>query len=72
MHVRRSPITDRKVRFALVGCGRIANNHFEAVHKHAQRAELVDVCDTDPAALAAAAAKTGANGHASLSALLAH
>ena len=72
MLVRRSPITDRKVRFALVGCGRIANNHFEAVHKHAQRAELVDVCDTDPAALAAAAAKTGANGHASLPALLAN
>ena len=72
MHVRRSPITDRKVKFALVGCGRIANNHFDSLQKHAARAELVDVCDTDPAALAAAVAKTGARGHAGLSALLAH
>jgi UDP-N-acetyl-2-amino-2-deoxyglucuronate dehydrogenase len=71
MHVRRLPITDRKVKFALVGCGRIANNHFEALTRHAERAELVDVCDTDPAALAAAVAKTGAAGHASLAALLA-
>ena len=72
MHVRRSPITDRKVKFALVGYGRIANNHFDSLQKHAARAELVDVCDTDPAALAAAVAKTGARGHAGLSALLAH
>ena len=37
MHVRRNPIIDRKVRFALVGCGRIASNHFEAI-KAARRA----------------------------------
>ena len=72
MHVHRPPITDRKVRFALVGCGRIASNHFEAVKTHAARCELIDVCDTDPAALAAAVAKTGAQGHSNLSALLAH
>jgi len=71
MHVRRPAITDRKVRFALIGCGRIANNHFEAIGKHAQRCELTDVCDTDPAALAAAVARTGAQGHASLTAMLA-
>ncbi|MEO2216692.1 hypothetical protein ABGV49_06430 [Chromobacterium vaccinii] len=29
------PIADRKIRFALVGCGRIANNHFGALEKHA-------------------------------------
>jgi UDP-N-acetyl-2-amino-2-deoxyglucuronate dehydrogenase len=71
MHVRRSPITDRKVRFALVGCGRIANNHFEAIRKHADRCEVTDVCDVDPAALAAAVAKTGARGHAGLAEMLA-
>ena len=71
MHVRRAPVVDRKVRFALVGCGRIANNHFESVKKHGPRCELTDVCDTDPAALAAAVANTGARGHASLSAMLA-
>ncbi|GHD80107.1 Gfo/Idh/MocA family protein [Vogesella fluminis] len=65
-------ITDRKIRFALIGCGRIANNHFGALEQHADRAELTDVCDTDPAALAAAVARTGARGHASLRELLAH
>ncbi|WP_174873640.1 Gfo/Idh/MocA family protein [Vogesella oryzae] len=64
-------ITDRKIRFALVGCGRIAANHFGAIEQHAERCELVDVCDTDPAALAAAVARTGARGHASLRELLA-
>ncbi|NDV11545.1 Gfo/Idh/MocA family protein [Crenobacter caeni] len=63
-------IQGRKVRFALVGCGRIAANHFNALEKHADRAELTDVCDIDPAVLAAAVARTGARGHASIDALL--
>ncbi|HET7527034.1 MAG TPA: Gfo/Idh/MocA family oxidoreductase [Burkholderiaceae bacterium] len=71
MHVRRPPITDRKLRFALVGCGRIAGNHFEAIKQHAQRCELVDVCDIDPQALRAAVDRTGARGHDSVTALLA-
>ena len=65
------PITDRKIRFALAGCGRIAANHFAAIEQHRERAELVDVCDTDPGALAAAVARTGAAGHASFTQLLA-
>jgi UDP-N-acetyl-2-amino-2-deoxyglucuronate dehydrogenase len=64
------PIRDRKIRFALVGCGRIAANHFAAIEKHAERAELTDVCDTDPQALKKAIAQTQARGHASLTALL--
>jgi UDP-N-acetyl-2-amino-2-deoxyglucuronate dehydrogenase len=71
MHLTRPPITDRKVRFAVIGCGRIAQNHFESIKKHSERAELVAVCDTDPAALAAAQAKTGAEPFASLTELLA-
>ena len=66
-----APILDRKIRFALVGCGRIAANHFAAIEKHADRVELTDVCDTSPEALAKAVAQTGAKGHASLSAMLA-
>jgi UDP-N-acetyl-2-amino-2-deoxyglucuronate dehydrogenase len=68
----RPPVQDRKVRFALAGCGRIAKNHFESIAKHSERCELVDVCDTDPAALAAAVSATGAKGHNSLGALLSH
>lgn len=72
MHVRRNPVADRKIRFALVGCGRIANSHFESIKTHAERCELTDVCDVDPVALAAAVERTGAKGHANLTALLAN
>jgi UDP-N-acetyl-2-amino-2-deoxyglucuronate dehydrogenase len=65
------PILDRPLRFALVGCGRISANHVEALRQHAARARLVAVCDNRPEALAAAVAKTGARGFASLDALLA-
>ena len=65
------PPTDRKIRFALVGCGRISKNHIEALAKHGERAEWVAVCDTRPEALQAAVAATGAAGFASLDALLA-
>lgn len=71
MQQSRPPITDRLVRFALIGCGRIAQNHFEAIKKHADRAELVAVCDTSVATLQSAVAKTGARGFASISELLA-
>jgi UDP-N-acetyl-2-amino-2-deoxyglucuronate dehydrogenase len=64
------PVTDRRVRFALVGCGRIAANHMESIKVHGERAELAAVCDTDPAKLAAAVARTGAKGYRSLRELL--
>lgn len=63
-------IKDRKIRMALVGCGRIAANHFGAMEQHAEHIELVDVCDVDAAALAKAVTRTGANGHTSLSRML--
>ena len=65
-----APITDRKIRFALVGCGRIANNHFDALRQHHQRAELVGVCDVDARALDRAASATGAQAYASLDGML--
>ncbi len=65
------PISNRRIRFGLVGCGRIADKHFEALERHAERAELVAVCDTEPAALQRAVARTGAPGFASLDDLLA-
>jgi UDP-N-acetyl-2-amino-2-deoxyglucuronate dehydrogenase len=67
---RRPFITDRKIRFALVGCGRISANHLGAIEAHQDRAELVAVCDVDPQALDAAAARTGADPYGSLEDLL--
>ena len=66
-----APITDRKVRLALVGCGRIAKNHFTALTQHADRVELVGVCDVDPKALDAAVSATNAKPYSHLSALIA-
>lgn len=71
MHLKHPPVQGRKVRFALAGCGRIAANHMESLVKHADRAELVAVCDTDPQALAAAQQRTGARGFASYAQMLA-
>ncbi|HWK89209.1 MAG TPA: Gfo/Idh/MocA family oxidoreductase, partial [Longimicrobium sp.] len=70
--IYRKPVLgdDRKVRFALVGCGRISAKHVEAVRAHGERAELVAVCDTDPQALERAAGETGAAGFRSLQQLL--
>ena len=65
------PITDRRIRFALVGCGRIATNHIGAINAHGERCELSEVCDVDPAKLADAAGKTGAAGYANLESMLA-
>ncbi len=65
------PIVDRKIRFAIVGCGRISANHFEALKKHHETTELVAVCDADPAALDKAVAQTGAAGFRTLHELLA-
>lgn len=42
------PITDRRIRIALVGCGRISRNHIKAIAVHHERAELVAICDTQP------------------------
>lgn len=71
MNITKPPVTGRKVRFALVGSGRIAANHFGAIESHADHCELVDVCDVDATALEAAVKRTGAKGHRSLQALLA-
>lgn len=71
MFAAKPPVTGRPIRFALVGCGRIADSHIDAIAAHPGRADLVAACDTDPARLAAAVARTGAKGFATLEALLA-
>ncbi len=71
MFITKPFIPDRKIRFALTGCGRISANHFDALEKHRERAELVGVCDINPAALEAASGRTGAPGFRTLDAMLA-
>ncbi len=63
--------TDRKLRFAVVGCGRICGKHFEALREQADRCELVAVCDTNPRRLALAMEQTGVVGYPQLRQMLA-
>ena len=42
-----SKITKRKIRIAIVGCGRISKNHFASIENHAENTELVSICDDD-------------------------
>jgi UDP-N-acetyl-2-amino-2-deoxyglucuronate dehydrogenase len=44
-------IKGRKIRIAIVGCGRISKNHFGSLEKHAEHLELAAICDIDPVAL---------------------
>lgn len=60
------PITGRKIRIGLVGCGHISRNHLAAVENNANDVELVAACDPNMEAVAAVAEKTGARTFASL------
>ena len=44
-------ITGRKIKIAVVGCGRIAKNHFGSIDQHADDLQLAAICDTDPVVL---------------------
>ena len=63
-------ITDRKIKVAVVGCGRISANHFKAIAAHEADLTLTAVCDTNPVALRAAVDQHGVAGYASLAELL--
>ena len=41
-----APISGRRIRIAIVGCGRICRNHILAIASQHERAELVSICDT--------------------------
>ncbi|WP_295393331.1 Gfo/Idh/MocA family oxidoreductase [uncultured Thiodictyon sp.] len=61
---------NRRIKLAVVGCGRIAQRHLEAAAHHAEHIAVAAVCDEDPAALQQAMATTGAPGFTDLKALL--
>ncbi len=63
-------IDDRKLRVAVVGCGRISARHFDALDAHAERAELVAVCDADQDTLDHISAERGVASFTALDRLL--
>jgi UDP-N-acetyl-2-amino-2-deoxyglucuronate dehydrogenase len=56
-------VKERKIRTAVVGCGRIAKNHFNSISTHNEHIELVAVCDIDPKALEIATQEQKVNGY---------
>ena len=38
-------IQGRKIRMAIIGCGRISKNHFDSIEKHQNNIELISICD---------------------------
>lgn len=38
-------IPNRKIKFAIIGCGRIAANHVKAIQQHSENIELTAICD---------------------------
>jgi UDP-N-acetyl-2-amino-2-deoxyglucuronate dehydrogenase len=63
-------ITDRKIRMAIVGCGRISRNHFGSIEKHQDDLELVAVCDSNPGILAELTGKYKISGYRDLGEML--
>jgi UDP-N-acetyl-2-amino-2-deoxyglucuronate dehydrogenase len=63
-------IQDRKIRMAIVGCGRISGNHFRSIEQHGEDIELAAVCDIDPAVLHDHAMRYGVPGYGDLATLL--
>lgn len=63
-------IVNRKIRVALVGCGRISRNHFASIKAHEKNMELIAVCDTKRETLEAAAKEHGVQGYSDLKELL--
>ena len=66
------PILGRKIRIAIVGCGRIFQKHLEAINDHSDDLEIVAVCDTNPERLREAEKLCGGQGFLNLSNMLAN
>jgi UDP-N-acetyl-2-amino-2-deoxyglucuronate dehydrogenase len=63
-------IKDRKIKIAVVGCGRIAAKHFDAIEQHSENLQLVGVCDIDHEVLDKTITHSGAPGYDNLRDLL--
>lgn len=63
-------ITGRKIRTAIVGCGRISKNHFGSIVTHASDIELTAICDNDHKVLAACSEQHGVKAYLDLEEML--
>ena len=66
------PITGRKIRIAIVGCGRISKNHFGSIEKHSDHLELAAICDVNKATLEEYRSRYNVPGYRDLNEMLEH
>jgi UDP-N-acetyl-2-amino-2-deoxyglucuronate dehydrogenase len=60
----------KKIRIAVVGCGRISKNHFDSIKIHEDNIELVSVCDIDQEVMFKHKEKYGIKGYTDLEKML--
>lgn len=63
-------IKDRKIRLALVGCGRISKNHLDAIKNNSNDIELIALCDRNLERAKSAAEQFSASYYSELSELI--
>jgi UDP-N-acetyl-2-amino-2-deoxyglucuronate dehydrogenase len=63
-------ITNRKIRLAIVGCGRISKNHFGSLEKHQNNIELISICDIQQTVLSEHEEKYNIKGYLDLGDML--
>jgi len=61
---------DKKIKIAIVGCGRISKNHFQSIEKHHQKVKLIAICDSNPEVLSEHIKKHGVKGYVDLGDML--
>ena len=47
MNTTFSIIQGRKIRMAIIGCGRISKNHFDSIYAHQNNIELISICEVN-------------------------
>lgn len=63
-------INDRKIRLAIVGCGRISKNHFGSLEKHQDNIELITICENQQTILSEHEKKYNIKGYLNLADML--
>lgn len=63
-------INGRKIRLAIVGCGRISKNHFGSIEKHQDNIELITICEVQQTILSEYEKKYNIKGYLNLDDML--
>ena len=63
-------IKDRKIRIAIVGCGRVSKNHLESIENHQDKIDLVSICDVEKKVLSKYQSKYKVKGYLDLNEML--